>query len=771
MSNLRLRLLSLVSILYCIAALRCRPDQTETIKRFKNEFAFSSICRNDTNFFSGVVCDNTTGAVTVLELPGGCLRGTLRPNSSLFELSHLRYLNLSFNNFDSSPLSSAFGQLNNLEVLLLSSNGFTGQVPSSIRNLTKLTQLNLPHNKLTGDLPSLVQNLTKLLALDLSYNQFSGTIPSSFFTMPFLSYLDLSENHLTGSFEISNSSSKLENLNLGNNHFETEIIDPVLRLVNLRYLSLSFLNTSHPIDLSIFSPLQSLTHLDLYGNSLTLTSVYSDIDFPKNMEILLLSGCNISEFPRFLKSLKKLWYLDLSSNRIKGNVPDWIWSLPLLVSLDLSNNSFTGFNGSLDHVLANSSVQVLDIALNSFKGSFPNPPVSIINLSAWNNSFTGDIPLSVCNRTSLDVLDLSYNNFTGSIPPCMGNFTIVNLRKNKLEGNIPDEFYSGALTQTLDVGYNQLTGELPRSLLNCSFIRFLSVDHNRINDSFPLWLKALPNLKVLTLRSNSFHGPMSPPDDQSPLAFPKLQILEISHNRFTGSLPTNYFANWSVKSLKMYDEERLYMGDYSSDRFVYEDTLDLQYKGLYMEQGKVLTFYSAIDFSGNKLEGEIPESIGLLKTLIALNLSNNSFTGHIPMSFANVTELESLDLSGNKLSGEIPQELGRLSYLAYIDVSDNQLTGKIPQGTQIIGQPKSSFEGNSGLCGLPLEESCLREDAPSTQEPEEEEEEILEWRAAAIGYGPGVLFGLVIGHVVALYKPGWFIKNNGQNRLRGIRHP
>ncbi|XP_019101348.1 PREDICTED: receptor-like protein 12 [Camelina sativa] len=733
MSNSFWRLLSLVSILHCVAALQCLPDQTETLKRFKNEFQLSSICSDDTNFLRGVVCDNTTGAVTFLELPGGCIRGTLRPNSSLFELSHLRYLNLSFNNFDSSPLSSAFGQLKNLEVLLLSSNGFAGQVPSSIRNLPKLTKLQLSHNKLTGNLAPLVQNLTNLSALDLSFNQFSGTIPSSLLTMPFLSYLDLSENHLTGSFEISNIfSSKLETLQLGNNHFEAEIIDHISKLVSLQYLSLSSLNISHPIDLKIFYSLKSLSHLDLSGNSLTPTSMNSDIEFPKDMEVLLLSGCNISEFPRFLKPLKKLWYLDLSNNIIKGDVPDWLWSLPLLVSLDLHNNSFTGFRGSLDHVLANSSVQVLDIALNSFKGSFPNPPVFIIHLSAWNNSFTGEIPLSVCNRTTLDILDLSYNNFTGSILPCMGNFSIVNLRKNKLEGNIPDEFYSGALTQTFDVGYNKLTGKLPRSLLNCSLLRFLSVDHNNINDYFPFWLKALKNLKVLTLRSNRFHGPISPPDEQGPLAFPKLQILEISHNRFTGTLPRNYFANWSATSIKMHDEERLYMGEYSNERFTYEDTLDLQYKGLYMEQGKVLTFYSAIDFSG-----------------------------HIPMSFSNVTELESLDLSGNKLSGEIPQELRRLSYLAYIDVSNNQLIGRIPQGTQIIGQPKSSFEGNRGLCGLPLEVSCLREDAPSTHELEEDEEGILEWRAAIIGYGPGVLFGLAIGHVVALYKPGWFMKNDG----------
>jgi len=277
----------------------------------------------------------------------------------------------------------------------------------------------------------------------------------------------------------------------------------------------------------------------------------------------------------------------------------------------------------------------------------------------------------------------------------------------------PDEFHSGAKTQTLDVGYNRLTGKLPKSLLNCSSLRFLSVDNNRIEDTFPFWLKALPNLHVLTLRSNRFFGHLSPPD-RGPLAFPELRILELSDNSFTGSLPPNFFVN----------------------------------------------FYSTIDFSGNKLEGQIPESIGLLKELIALNLSNNAFTGHIPMSLANVTELESLDLSRNQLSGNIPRELGSLSFLAYISVAHNQLKGEIPQGPQFSGQAESSFEGNVGLCGLPLQGSCV---APPTKYPkeedeEEEEDEVIEWKAVFFGYWPGLLLGLVMAHVIASFKPKWFVK-------------
>ncbi|KAG2327793.1 hypothetical protein Bca52824_010521 [Brassica carinata] len=749
----------------------CRPDQIQALVQFKNEFD-SSGC-NQTDYFNGVLCDNMTGEVTKLQLPSGCLIGTLKPNSSLFGLHHLRHLNLSHNNFTSSSLPSEFSNLSRLEVLSLSSNSFIGQVPSSFSKLTWLNQLDLSHNQLTGSF-QLVQNLTKLSILDLSYNHFSGDIPSSLLAMPFLSSLDLSENYLTGSIEVPNSSSslRLEHLSLSHNHFEGQIIEPISNLITLKFLDLSYLNISYPIDIQIFSPLKSLLILLLSGNSISSTSLSSHSGVPLRLEKLGLSGCNIGEFPNFLKSLQKLDFIDISNNKMIGNVPDWFWKLPRLSTVTLVSNSLTGFEGSPE-VIMNSSVKILDLALNHFKGPFPNPPHSLTVLSVWNNSFTGSIPPAICNQSRLALLDLSYNNFTGSIPRCLSNLQnsllVVNLRKNNLEGSLPDNCYDGALLRTLDVGFNQLTGKLPRSLLKCSSLKFLSVDNNNIKDTFPFWLKGLPNLQAFTLRSNKFYGPISPPN-QGSLAFPELRILEIADNKFTGSLPQDYFVNWKASSLHMAEDGSLYMGDYTEiPGYIYEDTIDLQFKGLFMEQGKVLTSYATIDFSGNRLEGQIPESIGFLKTLIALNLSNNAFTGHIPLSLANVTELESLDLSRNKLSGDISRELGSLSFLAYISVAHNQLKGVIPQATQITGQPKSSFEGNVGLCGLPLEQSCFM---PPTRQPKEEDEEeeegVLNWKAVFIGYGAGLLFGLLIAHVIASYRTKWFVKIVGPNKHKEV---
>ncbi|CAA7058661.1 unnamed protein product [Microthlaspi erraticum] len=193
-------------------------------------------------------------------------------------------------------------------------------------------------------------------------------------------------------------------------------------------------------------------------------------------------------------------------------------------------------------------------------------------------------------------------------------------------------------------------------------------------------------------------------------------------------------------------------------------------KGVELTYPRILTLLNAIDISGNKLQGEIPESIGLVKNLIVLNLSSNSFSGNIPSSLVNLTKLESLDLSDNKLSGQIPPALGVLTSLSKIIVSHNQLIGPIPQGTQFQTQDVSCFEDNLGLCGRPLGNSCGDKDreksqVPESEEEEEEDEEVLSWIAAAIALTPGVISGFTIGHIVITQKPHWLVKIFGVTSL------
>ncbi|AEC06363.2 Leucine-rich repeat (LRR) family protein [Arabidopsis thaliana] len=360
--------------------------------------------------------------------------------------------------------------------------------------------------------------------------------------------------------------------------------------------------------------------------------------------------------------------------------------------------------------------------------------------------------------------DLCDNKFNGSIPRCMGNFSstlqALHLRKNHLSGVFPENISESL--KSLDVGHNQLVGKLPRSLVRISSLEVLNVENNKINDTFPFWLSSLEELQVLVLRSNAFHGPMQQ------TRFPNLRIIDVSHNHFNGTLPSDFFVNWTVMFLLGENEDQ-FNGEYMGTSY-YSDSIVVMNKGLEMEMVRILKIFTSVDFSRNKFEGEIPKSIGLLKELHVLNLSSNTFTGHIPSSMGKLRELESLDVAQNKLSGDIPQDLGDLSYLAYMNFSHNQLVGPLPGGTQFLTQNCSSFEENAGHFGPSLEKVCdihgktmQESEMPGS---EEDEEEVISWIAATIGFIPGIAFGLMMGYILVCYKPEWFMNVFGKNKSR-----
>ena len=56
-----------------------------------------------------------------------------------------------------------------------------------------------------------------------------------------------------------------------------------------------------------------------------------------------------------------------------------------------------------------------------------------------------------------------------------------------------------------------------------------------MNGTFPFWLESLPELRILVLRANGFHGPIW--DPHTKFGFSKLHVIDLSHNNFSGELP------------------------------------------------------------------------------------------------------------------------------------------------------------------------------------------------------------------------------------------
>ncbi|MFY0689230.1 MAG: leucine-rich repeat domain-containing protein [Cyclobacteriaceae bacterium] len=88
---------------------------------------------------------------------------------------------------------------------------------------------------------------------------------------------------------------------------------------------------------------------------------------------------------------------------------------------------------------------------------------------------------------------------------------------------------------------------------------------------------------------------------------------------------------------------------------------------------------AALELPENNLQGFIPDSLGLLTSMVALNLSNNALEKDIPAGVGDMQNLRRLNLSHNKLSGNIPPAVSNLTSLETLNLSNNELGGLIPK--------------------------------------------------------------------------------------------
>ncbi|KAB1209228.1 Receptor-like protein 12 [Morella rubra] len=438
-------------------------------------------------------------------------------------------------------------------------------------------------------------------------------------------------------------------------------------------------DTGHVVSLDLSSSC-------LYGSINSNSSLFHLVHLRRlNLAITLQLLSN----PFGVAHLSRLEYLNLSSSKFSGQIPSEVSQLAKLSSLDLSYNHDAyskRTNLITGHLPAFNSSSPLRFygSVNSLQGFLPVLPPSIQSLGVWDNALTGKISPWVCNLTSLVEIDLSFNMLSGTLHPCLSNFSrsleVLSLQNNNFYGNIPKGWVKGANLKLIDLSENQLQGQLPRSWVHCPMLEFLHVGDNEIHDTFPFWLGTLAQLKVLILHSNRFHGVINDPETND--TFPKLRIIDLSHNDFSGNLPSRYFLQWN--SMRTSDAKKLtylLVGINGSTgwevRFDY--TFNITFKGKEQEYWRIQDVFTFIDFSCNRFRGEIPEAVGNLTALQSLNFSNNGLTGHIPSSLGNLKNLEVLDLAQNKLVGEIPPELVQLNFLAVFNVSNNSLTGPIPQ--------------------------------------------------------------------------------------------
>ncbi|KAJ6755644.1 LEUCINE-RICH REPEAT RECEPTOR PROTEIN KINASE EMS1-LIKE-RELATED, partial [Salix purpurea] len=209
--------------------------------------------------------------------------------------------------------------------------------------------------------------------------------------------------------------------------------------------------------------LPNLRFLSIRSNPY-LTGYLPEFQSGSQLETLLLAGTSFSGNCTLLISL------DLGSNRLYGPIPESIFRLPNLQTLDLHGNFFRG---------------TVNVGLLRSRSLFA------FQLNGNNLSVIGNSNDSV-SLPKFQILGLQGCNLSGEFPSFLhgqNHLEFVELGENKIEGRIP-KWFMNLGTETLwhlDLFGNFLTGfEQSVDILPWNNLRYLRLSGNKLEGALPI---------------------------------------------------------------------------------------------------------------------------------------------------------------------------------------------------------------------------------------------------------------------------------------------
>ncbi|KAL1548097.1 hypothetical protein AAHA92_16375 [Salvia divinorum] len=675
--------------------------------------------------WNGVVCSDPTGHVHRLHLSSQSLHGNINL-STLPHLQHLRYLDLSHNQFQGA-IPPSMARLKNLEYLNLSNAGFHGEIPRTIGNLSSLRTLVLEGSGQKVHGLGWLSGLVRLKHLNMNF-------------------VDLGKE--TNWLGIINALPRLAELHLRG----CNLLSPLSTLDHVNATSLSF--------------------LDLSRNELASFSIARWIFRQGSLRFLDMSRNYIEAHIPSASNATKLQHIDLSWNKFSSVIPDWIYLCQDLKFLYLGNNFL---KGTISKMVANlTSLDTFSLRYNKISGEIPSEITSLCTIRILDlsvNNLEGNVSnlfgsMSHCFLKAVATWRMRENKLSGHLTDQFGEFKklrFLDLTKNSISGVIPGSLGKSSCLRRLWLGFNKLSGELPISIGKLSNLESLTFGRNMLEgvvnethfekltklkylfgsgnnlslkvcpdwippfqlveiglgswnlgtaSEIPSWIHELhKNVSVLDLSDTGLSG-------EVPIWVWGVSKLNLSHNHFHGEIPD--FKPWGNHLVFPY-YRRMYL---SSNRFsgslprVSYDTIELDLSNNFLSGSLSHFLCDAIDdtyllkilhLGNNLISGEIPNCWMKWSSLEYINLGNNFMFGRIPSSIGLLANLLSLNLDGNKLSGQIPLSIQNCTKLVKFDVGGNDLVGKIPTwiGTSlsnlmILVLRSNRFSGDipSSICHL-----------------------------------------------------------------------
>ncbi|XBH96053.1 hypothetical protein VPH35_086522 [Triticum aestivum] len=666
----------------------CIPRERDALLTFKagltNPSNHLSSWRADKDCcrWMGVGCSNQIGHVIKLDLNSynygplmyGSIGGEINP--SLLTLQHLQYLDLSFNDFDlTRSIPEFIGGLRSLIHLALTDLFFGGRIPPHLGNLSNLVSLDLSIFGCYSPDLVWVRHLQKLQYLYMDGVDLSAVVnwTHAVNMLPSLLVLTLAgcglrnimppplHSNLT-SLKVLCLESNPFNSSLGANHL-------VWDLPMLRYLRMYDCRIQGPIPAAVGN-MTSIEYMILEGNNF-LGMVPSTFKKLKRLKVLTLSENSISGstedlFHRLPAYALQELYLD--HNNLTGGLPNRLEDFSSLTTLWLNNNELS----EEIHVGIRKLTKLKELLVNSNNLHGTLTEHHFTNLSSLRVLWISDNSLSMLvNNTWNGPFKLTSGGFRSCIlgpqfPVGVVRSTIntLDLSNTGIHDSIPVEFWTATRhARALDLSGNQIVGRLPANfrfggkILNFCYVPqqepvMLDISSNQLVGPIPELSK---NLIYLDLSRNNLSGSLP-----SNIGAPKLEILVLFKNSFSGTIPCS-----------MFELRHLWFLDIS------ENLLN----GSFLNCPRVpkTSSITVLNLNSNNLSRGFPSSFQMCKGLQFLDIANNKFSGSLPTWIeSKLPYLQFLRLRSNMFSGRIPVELTMLKHLQYLDIASNNLSGNIP---------------------------------------------------------------------------------------------
>ncbi|XP_073049555.1 tyrosine-sulfated glycopeptide receptor 1-like [Primulina eburnea] len=420
----------------------------------------------------------------------------------------------------------------------------------------------------------------------------------------------------------------------------------------------------------------------------------------------------------FFSSLNLLRVVDLSLNRLTGELAQWDELPATIQEFNLSSNHFLGRIHSF-FFQQGLSLRRFDVSNNSFSGSIPSGVCgfspSIQRLDFSNNEFAGSIPQGFSSCSNLVSLRAGFNNFSGGVPQDV--FGLSGLEEMYFPGNRLSGYIDGRITELkslriLELYGNLFTGMIPQNIGRLSNLEVLKLHINRLNGTIPSSLTNCTKLTTLYLRVNFLGGELSAFDFSR---FVQLRSVDLGNNNFSGGLPESLFQCKTLVALRLATNSL--NGEISPSITALQNLsfVSLSNNSLTNISGALSILQGCknlktLTLSLNFYHEQLPDDENFtssdgFQNIQVLALGGNAFTGVIPMWIIKLAKLEVLDLSHNNLTGTIPSWVGNFQNLFYLDLSFNLLSGYFPMEFTTLRRlafQKNSDEVDSSYLELPV---------------------------------------------------------------------